>query len=279
MSELVKMLVPLGLFMFISTAFSAPMPNDKAEIKCMLVSEKIAIDGRLTEPVWEKARQIQSLTMVEPETGISASEKTEISILVDENNIFLGVRCYVENPEEIMASTKARDAELRHDDYIKFVLDTYLDGRTGFIFAINPFGARYDALVSRFGESENANWDAVWEAKTRMVENGWTAEIRIPIKTLTFGRGLKEWGFNIERRMQRKMEVDRWTGISKNIRLGHVANAGLLTGLPDFNLGIGLTLKGSTNANLSRSRSEKANFKWHNSLDITENFTPDVVGS
>ena len=182
MNNLVRTLVLPGFFLFISPAFSAQTPKDKPVIKCMLISEKITLDGRLTEPAWKKARQIQSLTMVEPETNIPGSEKTEISILADENNIFLGIRCYVENPEEIMASTKARDAGLRHDDYIKFVLDTYLDGRTGFIFAINPFGARYDALVSRYGESENANWDAVWEAKTRMVEDGWIAEIRVPIK-------------------------------------------------------------------------------------------------
>lgn len=277
MNDLVKILMPIGLFLFTLPGFSS-QPGEKENIECVITSERITLDGRLTEPVWNTARQIQSLTMVEPETGIQASEKTVISILADENKLYLGVHCYVSNPEDIVAYTKARDAELRHEDYVKFVLDTYLDGRNGFIFAINPFGARYDALVSRYGESENVNWDAVWEAKTRMVEDGWTAEIIIPVKTLTFGRGLKEWGFNVERRMQRKMEVDRWTGISKDIRVGHVAIAGLLSGLPEFNMGIGLTIRGSTNANISRNRSEKANFKWHNSLDITEKFTPEVTG-
>ena len=82
------------------------------------------------------------------------------------------------------------------------VLDTYLDGRSGYVFIVNPHGARYDALVANQGEGENAQWDAIWEAATHRDGAGWSAEILIPIKSLLFKRGLTEWGFNVERRIQ-----------------------------------------------------------------------------
>src|SRR3990172_6916188 len=67
-------------------------------------------------------------------------------------------------PHRITAYAKARDASLQGEDHVKLVLDTFLDGRSGYIFAINPSGARYDALVANQGEGENSNWDAIWDA-------------------------------------------------------------------------------------------------------------------
>lgn len=247
-------------------------------VNAFQISEKISLDGILDEDEWKQAIGIDALTMVEPETGSKASLRTTVKILVDKSNIYLGVTCYEDDPGNIVSYSKARDSDLRGEDYIKFVFDTYLDSRSGFIFAVNPYGSRYDALVSRFGESENFNWDAVWSAKSRIHEKGWTTEIMIPVKTLTFDKKLNEWGFNIERRIQRKLELDRWTAISNDIPIGQTNNAGLLTGLPDFNLGIGLIIRGSTNLDFNKSIAEDSKTEWNNSLDLTERFTPDITG-
>ena len=252
--------------------------DQKPVFSVLQIPGKISLDGVLDENEWMQAPSIVALTMVEPETGNQASLGTTVKVLMDKQNIYLGITCFEDDPENIVAYSKARDSDLGEEDYVKLVFDTYLDSRTGYIFAVNPFGSRYDALVARFGESENSNWDAVWSAKSRIHEKGWTTEIRIPVKTLTFNKKLKEWGFNIERRIHRKLEIDRWTAISKDIRLGQTSNAGLLTGLPDFNLGIGLIIRGSTNLNFSNSIEEDPKTKWHNSLDLTERFTPDITG-
>ncbi len=267
------------LFIFLMTLFPAVLfaQDQKPVIKAHQIAEKISLDGILNEDEWDQAPEINSLTMVEPETGGPASLQTTVKILMDKRDIYIGIICH-DDPKNIVAYSKARDSDLKGEDYVKFVLDTYLDGRTGFIFAINPFGARYDALVARFGESENSNWDAVWSAKTKIHEEGWTSEIRIPVKTLSFNKKIEEWGFNIERKIQRKLEIDRWTAISKDIKLGQTSNAGLLTNLPDFNLGIGLIVRGSSNLNFTNSVDTDLNTKWHNSLDLTERFTPDITG-
>jgi hypothetical protein len=90
------------------------------------------------------------------------------------------------------------------------------------------------------------SWDGIWEAKTRIGTGGWIAEIRIPITTMTFRKGLDSWGFNAERRIQRLMEVDRWMAISQDYKLAQTLYTGVVTNIPAFNLGVGLVAKAST---------------------------------
>ena len=97
---------------------------------------------------------------------------TRVRILASPRYLVIGVEARDPDPQGIVSTSKARDPELRAEDYIKIVLDPFLDGRTGYIFALNPGGARYDALVARRGEGEDPQWDAVWEAATARRSRG-----------------------------------------------------------------------------------------------------------
>ncbi len=235
------------------------------------------LDGIVNDTCWLQADSISNLTMVEPNEGGTPSFPTVVRVLANKKEIILGIICYDNRPDKITAFSKARDSELEGEDYIKFVFDTYLDGRTGYIFAINPNAARYDALSTRHGESEDQNWDAIWQAKTHIGKNYWSAEIRIPIKNLTFNKKLNEWGFNIERRIQRLMETDRWTGANRDYNVAQVSVAGLLTDIPPFSLGWGLQIKPATVFDISKNAGESNIFKWSNSLDITQRITPEIT--
>ena len=96
---------------------------------------------------------------------------------------------------KLLRFAKIRDANITNEDHVKVVLDPFLDGQSGYIFAVNAYGARYDALVSKRGESENKDWDTIWEARVTTNETGWTAEIRIPIQSIYFKKGLDKLGF------------------------------------------------------------------------------------
>ena len=80
------------------------------------------------------------------------------------------------------------------------MLDTSQDGRSGYVFVVNPRGARYDALIEE-GSGENSAWDGIWDAAATILPTGWSVEIRIPITTLNFKRGLGAWNFNVQRRL------------------------------------------------------------------------------
>jgi hypothetical protein len=235
------------------------------------------MDGWLDEEEWLRADSISSLAMIEPELNGVATFPTVVKVLVTSKNIYLGIRCFDDNPEEIVAFSKARDSELENEDYLKIIFDTYRDGRNGYIFAINPFAARYDALVSRNGESENPNWDGAWNARTQISDSYWSAEIRIPISTLTYNKKLDSWGLNIERRIQRFLEVNRWSGISRDYTIGQTRHAGLLTELPGFNPGIGLTPRASMVGKVTQDATNAAEYELKPSLDVTQRITTDIT--
>ncbi len=234
-------------------------------------AERIRLDGLVDEAEWSAAEAIANMTMLEPTEGIAPTLATTVRVLVGAREIVVGIECADPNPGEIVSYSKARDSRLSREDHVKLVFDTFLDGRSGYVFAVNPTGARYDALVSDRGERENSNWDEVWEAATHVHTSGWSAELRIPIRSLRFNPGLSEWGFNIERRVERLQETSRWSGGRRDYSLTQTSRSGLVTGLPRFDSGIGL---GVTPALVGRAGNpggdEGSGIEGEPSLDVNQ---------
>jgi len=184
------------------------LSNDKIELYVTEISSDIKIDGRLTEPEWEKASPYTGyFYQQEPLDREPSSEKTEVRILKDQNNLIFGIRCYYTDPSKIFATVMRRDGLLMRDDFIEIFLDTYHDGRNCFCFATNPLGAKVDAVITDEGNYVNQNWDAVWYCKTSRDDEGWCAEISIPFKSLKFKEGEDgDWGINIGRNISYKRE-------------------------------------------------------------------------
>ena len=244
------------------------------------VGQAIHLDGELREAVWQTVDSIAPLTQVEPNQGATPSARTVVRVVTTGDAIVFGIQA--DNPPGVglVAFARQRDAALDSEDHIKVVLDTYLDGRSGYVFAVNPNGARYDALVANQGEGEDPNWDAVWEAATSRTSNGWSAEIRIPLKSLLFRRGLSRWGFNIQRRIQHLQETDRWTSPERNYKVTHMGRAGLLTGLPVFDLGVGLSVRPAFTASAGRpAPNVKTEGDADLSLDATQRLGANTLAS
>ena len=180
------------------------------------VHPPFTLDGRLDEPAWRAADSIVNLVTIEPEEGGVPAGQTIVKVLVSPTEIIIGVVCRDTNPAGIVAFSKTRDFDLELGDYVLIVLDPFQDGRSGYVFAVNPNGARFDGLVSSQGEDVNTDWDGIWEAATSRDASGWSAEIRIPIKSLSFKQGLTSWGFNVQRRVQRLLETSRWAGANRD---------------------------------------------------------------
>ena len=262
-----------------STVAAQPPPSVRPTLRAAAATVEIHLDGRLDEASWGTADSI-TLTQVEPNEGAAPSARTVVRVLVTADALIIGVRADDPEPDGIVSFVRQRDASLSNEDHVKIVFDTYGDGRSGYVFAVNPSGARYDALVAGQGESENANWDAVWQAATARTSSGWSAEILIPVKSLMFREGLSEWGFNVQRRIQRLQETDRWAGAVKDAQVTRVGRAGLLTDLPPFDLGIGLTVRPSltTGAEIPAPQ-----LGWRGrertSLDATQRLGANTLGS
>jgi hypothetical protein len=245
-----------------------------------ILTDEIHLDGRLDEANWRAAPITDHLLSIVPQEGGTPSGRTEIRVLADERNIVIGIRCEDASPKDIVRFSKLRDAALGSEDHVRIVIDPFLDGQSGYIFAVNANGARYDALVSNRGESENSDWDAVWEAATSVDTSGWSVEIRLPVQSLIFKKGLTEWGFNIERRIQRKQEIIRWANVHRDQWFIQTSRAGLLTNLPAFNYGMGLNVRPSLVGDRSQGgESNKADWSFEPSLDASQRLGPNILAT
>ena len=243
------------------------------------VSGDIQVDGLLNEVDWKNAKYTDQLKTIVPVEGGTPSERTTIKVLAHTKFIAIGIKCFDSAPESIVNFSKLRDSELEEEDHIRLVIDPFLDGQSGLIFAVNASGARYDALVSNRGESENSDWDAIWEAKTHIGQSGWTVEIKIPIQSFSFDKSIKEWGFNVERRIQRNQETIRWANIKRDQWFIQTSRAGLLTNLPTFSYGVGLNVRPSLILDLSKQEQESRQFSFDPSLDVSQRIGSNVVAT
>lgn len=238
-------------------------------------------DGTLRDPAWRASLDsIGSLTTVEPRVGESPSFRTVIKVLANADELVVGARCYDPDPASIVSPSKGRDANLDEEDHILLVFDTFLDGRSGYTFAVNPAGARFDGLVSSQGEEANGDWDAIWEAKTCRDSAGWCAEIRIPSRSLGFKRDLTSWGFNVQRRVPRTQETSRWSGATRDYEVYQTSHTGLLTDLPRFDVGLGLSIRPSIVGRVGRPASGSGTDRDAElSLDVTKSLGPNLLSS
>ena len=232
-------ILPAGLLVLSSFGWGAQ--SHLYEMKALRARGEVSVDGRLDEPDWRRALPVDHFIQKEPEEGRPATEVTEVRVIYDEKNIYFGVFCRDSRPDRIVASEMRRDAELRNDDYFEIILDTYNDHRNAFSFAVNPVGAQRDLLIRDEGANVNREWDGIWTARTQRTEEGWTAEIAVPFRTLRFSNLENQtWGVNFGRSVARKREESFWTPILRSYGyMGRmkISYFGHLTGLSGLEQG------------------------------------------
>jgi len=213
-------------------------------LQAIKTTEPIVLDGRLEELAWDQAAVASSFIQNEPRTDEPASETTQVRILYDQENLYIGVYAHDSEPARVIVSDLKKDFNRTSGDSFQIVLDTFHDERNGYQFAINPGGAKWDAQVTNEGRQVNEDWDAVWSVETRMVEDGWTAEIAIPFKTLKFRDTERQsWGINFQRTVRRKNEDSFWSPLPRIYDVNRVSLAGTLEDMEGVRPGSNVRIK------------------------------------
>ena len=119
---------------------------------------------------------------MELQTGEAASEKTVAYLGWHENKIYATFNCYQKTP--VTAKNQSRDALSKNDDLIAFILDTYNDSRSGYLFASNPLGTQIDTKINDDGRNMDINWDTEWKCEAKTFDWGWCVEFEIPFKSI-----------------------------------------------------------------------------------------------
>jgi hypothetical protein len=199
-----------------------------------------AVDGDVGDPIWASVEPIGELRQREPIEGAEASERTVVRIAHDGTTLFFALECYDSDPSGIRATQRRRDADLDPDDRIELVLDTQRDRRNAYFLQISPAGSYGDALISGNGRRFDKSWDGLWFGRARITDEGWFAELSVPMRTLATSPDVSTWGFNIKRFIRRKREELLWANPRLDSSLFRIRDAGDLAGLSDLQQGVGL---------------------------------------
>jgi hypothetical protein len=169
----------------------------------------------------------------EPNMGKPSTERTEVRLLYDDENLYLGIYCFDSAGREgITVTDISRDYDPEEGDHFGVVFDTFEDHRNGFSFGTNPVGAKLDLQVSQDGDTVNVEWDTIWNVKSQITDWGWQAEMAIPLRSLRFRDSQRQvWGINFNRRIRRKNESSHWSPIPQPYQLDRVSLAGKLDGI------------------------------------------------
>jgi hypothetical protein len=280
-----------ALFILIGWAV-LPCLGGAAEVKAVRIAVGPRMDGTLSDPAWSSAVAFTEFRMVEPTAGGTPTEKTELRVLYDDSNLYIGLRCFDAEAGRIAANTMAHDTggstqsmyyggapQGPSDDLIRVLIDPFQDKRTAYIFYINPLGARSEGLA--FAGNASLNWDGIWDAKSRILDDGWIAEIRIPFKTISFNPGLAAWGINVERVIARKQETIRISGTNRDSNFNNPMEAASLEGIEGIKQGLGITFRpyGLTGVTDNPAEGTGRQGKLDGGFDIYKSFTPSLVGA
>ena len=170
------------------------------------------IDGDLSDPAWAKAQIIDEFYQVDPDAGQPASQVTVARFLYDDNTLYVGIYAYDREPDGIVATVRARDGRLDTDDGVRIYIDPELTRRNAYYFEMNALGARVDALIQN-NSTYIQTWNAIWSGGAKRMPDGYSVEMAIPFRDLSFDPSRSDWGLEIQRRVRRTGERIRWTNI------------------------------------------------------------------
>jgi hypothetical protein len=251
-------------------AVAAATPAGRPTVTLTRTAEPPAIDGELEDPVWRTAALIDAFVQERPVEGAPATERTEVRLAFDSANLYVAVTAYYSDARLIRANLRDRD-QTEQDDTVAVLFDPFQDQQRAYLFSVNAYGVQRDAIVQdggspggrgrgrgccgagaagrgggAGGSGGDASWNALYESAARLGESSWSAEMRIPFKSLRYpARSPGEshqWSFQVQRSIQSKNEQVVWAPISRDI-LGRLGQMGELVGIAAVSLSRNLELQ------------------------------------
>jgi hypothetical protein len=258
--------------------------GQKKTVRAVRINSPVVIDGLLDEEAWSAGIPVSDFLQQEPVSGSEPTFHTEVTVIYNDDFLYVGFMCYDDEPDKILARELKYDGLISSDDNVKIIFDTFNDDRTAYWFGTNPLGAYNEALITGFEYSGfNEDWNGIWEVSSQILENGWSAEFAFPFSTFKFRDEPKQvWGVNFLRGIRRFGEEVQWTAVGENLGFITISHAGDLIGLENISRGDPVYIKPSLTTGFEKGV-ENEEFVLKPSLDIkygvTETLSLDVTGN
>ena len=271
--------IQITLLSFFISALTA---QDKKGVKALLIEKPLTIDARLSESCYGQSHPATGFFQLHPYNGQPAYQKSEVYIFYDQKNIYVGAMLYDTAPDSIFNYFSERD-DIGMSDYFGIYFDPYNQGQLAFGFFITPAGVQTDMkAVKSSHDNEDDNWDAVWQSKTRITENGWIIEMRIPYSALRFPKtSVGNWGLNMFRNIRRYNSNNSWNFIDRKVA-GFIHQEGELSGIKNIKPPVRLAISPYAATYLEfKEGSNNADFIYKAGMDLkyglNESFTLDMM--
>jgi len=212
---------------------------DKKTTYAAAFEGKIKLDGRLDDLGWQSAPITTGFVEFEPEPNTEPSQQTEVKILYNEDGVYFGAYMRDTQADKILKELSVRDRR-NNTDWFGVTLDTYQDGLNGFAFIVTAAGVQQDIKFA--GGDEDSNWDAVWQSKVHIHDEGWNAEIFIPYSAIRFPTtDIQQWNIQLAREVRREREQSFWNPIDPNFE-GFINQCGHLEGIKNIESPVRLSI-------------------------------------
>ncbi|MGD8808008.1 MAG: sugar-binding protein [Gammaproteobacteria bacterium] len=234
------------------------------------------IDGVISEEIWFRAPVIDDLHQVNPVEFAQPSERTEVRVLYDRDALYVAARMYDSEPGRINARVLRQNQPIGSDDRFFVHIDPYNTRRSGYLFGVNANGVRFDGVYEGTTQRQ-FNWDGIWQAAASVDEEGWTVEIEIPFKTLSFDPATDTWRMNFARNIERRNESIAWVSQDRRTDL---STMGDMRGISQIEQGRGLDVIPTANVSDRRAfEGVTAESDFQPSLDVFYKITPQLNAS
>ncbi|VAV86277.1 FIG01019798: hypothetical protein, partial [hydrothermal vent metagenome] len=183
-----KKLLLLTVVFTVSLSFSQTK-NKTVYVK--YINEPITVDAILDEDAWSKAKPATNFWEWFPSDSIQAKQQTEIKMLFDDDNLYIGMKINSSGNDFIIPSLR-RDFSARGNDNITLMFDTFNDGTNAFLFGSNPYGVQREMLLSGGGTNIrgfNMAWDTKWLSASKIHDNYYILEWAIPLSAFKYREG------------------------------------------------------------------------------------------
>jgi len=204
------------VLIFFCYAIHAQSTNKSFIVK--KINSQITPDGILDEPSWNTADKATDFWQYFPLDSVQSKKQTEIKMLYDNDNLYIGITLYTDGNDYAIESLK-RDFRAGNSDNITLLFDTFNDGNNAFLFGINPYGVRREGLVSGGGlnlDGFTISWDVKWRGDSKIYDGYYTSELVIPLTAFKFKEGETKWRFNSYRFDTQSNENSTWMNIPQN---------------------------------------------------------------
>jgi len=193
----------------------------RATVRAVRLTTPMRIDGKLDEAVYSTVQPAGGFIQMEPQGGQPASERTDVWVFFDKDNVYVTFRAWESQPDRMIVNEMRRDSNnIRQGDSVEFALDTFRDRRNAILFEANALGGRTD-LQSANERQFNPDWNPVWQLSAGRFEGGWTIEAALPFKSIRYAPGtVQDWGFQARRSNKWKNEIAYLTKVPPSLGLG-----------------------------------------------------------